>query len=810
VTTSSILPIVSRLLLSVSFVLIVTSIPGQSAFSQSVLINEVDADQASTDSAEFVELFDGGAGGTNLTGLVLVLFNGSDDASYRAYDLDGQSTNGAGYFVLCGNAANVVNCDMDVSPNTNLIQNGADAVALLIGDAVDFPNDTPITTTNLLDAIVYDTNDSDDAGLLVLLNTAQPQINEGGAGNQTGHSNQRCANGSGGARNTDTYAQFAPTPGDENICEIPVVGPFEIFEIQGAGAVSPNSGQKVLTENNIVTALAPNGFFMQTPTSRSDGDRDTSDGIFVFTGGAPTVAVGDLVDVTGDVVEFFGFTELTNNPVVIFKNAGLPLPATVIFDARTPSADPTNPSCAIEFECYEGMLVEIAEGTVTGPNQRFSSDTIAEVHITAASDRTFRETGIEIPGLMGLPVWDGNPEVFELDPDKLGLPNRTIAAGSGFSAVGVIGFEFGGYELWPTSLTVNDAVLPPSVRQKNEHEMTVGSLNLFRLFDDFDDAPTTNALGEMIDDQVVSSAEYQRRLAKFARYIVEGMNTPDILGVQEVEKLGVLEDLAAAINALDKKAKYRAYLEEGNDIGSIDVGFLVRKKVKVEAVTQLGATETFITTSARLDLLHDRPPLLLTARGRDHFRLAVMVVHNRSLGGIRSARVQQKRSLQAQSIAQKIQDIQSADAEVALAVIGDFNAFEFTDGYVDAVGEIRGSFDPADNLLSGPDLVDPDLLNQVLSLPEHERYSFIFRGNAQTLDHALTSESLNPRVRGLQYARGNADAAVDLINDETTTLRASDHDGLVLFIDTDEMDDDEDEDEDDDEDENDDDDDDDD
>ena len=136
--------------------------------------------------------------------------------------LDGQSTNGSGYFVLCGDAANTPNCDMDVSPNTNLIQNGADAVALFVDDASTFPNGTLVTTTNLADAIVYDTDDSDDAGLLVLLNAGQPQVNERGGGNGTAHSNQRCPNSSGGARNTDSYAQFVPTPGEANLCTIPV------------------------------------------------------------------------------------------------------------------------------------------------------------------------------------------------------------------------------------------------------------------------------------------------------------------------------------------------------------------------------------------------------------------------------------------------------------------------------------------------------------------------------------------------------------------------------------------------------------
>jgi endonuclease/exonuclease/phosphatase family metal-dependent hydrolase len=748
-----------------------------------VMINEVDADQTSTDSAEFVELFDGGIGNTDLSGLVLVLLNGSDDASYLSFDLDGQSTDGTGYFVLCGDAANVANCDLDVSPNTNLIQNGADAVALYLGDAADFPNDTPVTTTNLIDAIVYDTNDGDDAALLVLLNAAQPQVNEGGGGNSAADSNQRCPNGSGGARNTDTYEQFAPTPGADNICEIPVVGPLEIFQIQGAGPASPNSGQKVLTKNNVVTALASNGFFMQTPTLRSDDDVDTSDGIFVFTGGAPTVVVGDMVEVTGNVVEFFDFTEFTNDPVVTLTSPNHELPDAVIFDASTPGPDPMSPSCAIEFECYEGMLVEIADGSVTGPNQRFSSDPIAEVHITAAPDRTFRETGIEFPGLPGLPVWDGNPEVFELDPDKLGLPNQIIPAGSEFSATGVIGFEFGDYELWPTSLTVDPADIPNSVRHRKWRETTVGSLNLFRLFDDVDDPPTMNVFGETIDDFVVSSDEYQRRLDKFARYIVDGMKTPDILGVQEVESLSVLEDLADAINGINPWAQYRAYVVAGNDIGGIDVGFLIRKwRVWFPRVTQLGADETYLNPEdGQPDILHDRPPLLLKAWS-GFLPINVMVVHNRSLGGIETERVQLKRFEQAQSIAEKVQDIQSGRFKTNLVVLGDFNAFEFTDSYVDAVGHIRGDFEPADNLLSGPDLVEPDLLNQLMSLPETERYSFIFRGNAQTLDHALTNMPLDLRVRELQYARGNADAAVDLINDDTTALRASDHDGFVLYI----------------------------
>jgi hypothetical protein len=204
-------------------------------------------------------------------------------------------------------------------------------------------------------------------------------------------------------------------------------------------------------------------------------------------------------------------------------------------------------------------------------------------------------------------------------------------------------------------------------------------------------------------------------------------------------------------------------------------------------VLQLGATETLSVDGS---LLHDRPPLLLDATwvgdGSAAFDLSVMVVHNRSLGGIESPvtgpRVRQKRLEQAQSIAQKVQDLQDADPGIRLAVVGDFNAYEFTDGFVDAVGQIAGDFDPADNLLSGPDLVDPDLTKQTLGVPAGDRYSFIFQGSAQAIDHALTSVGLDPLAHGMEYGRGNADAALILLDDPATPLRSSDHDGFALFV----------------------------
>jgi len=728
-----------------------------------LVVNEIDYDQPGADTAEFVEIYNTSHAAVSLAGVSLQLVNGSGNAPYDTIPLPAISLLGGDYYVVCADAAATPECDLQAISS---IQNGSpDAVALLSGTAI-------IDTVSYEGDVVGYTEGS-GAGLVDL----------GTSGNDF-KGISRFPDGIDTGRNNVDFTFACITPGAMNTslsagCSLGGGIELEIYEIQGSGLASPYEGPQVTPENNAVTAVAPNGFFIQTPAARSDNDANTSDGLFVFTGSAPTVAVGDLVSVSGVVTEFFDFTELTSASVDFVAPGGAVLPAPVIFDTTLPSPDPTVSNCGIEFECWEGMLIDVPQGAVGSGNQGFGSDPIAEVFVVAGPWRAFREPGIEYPGLPGLPVWDGNPEVFELDPDKLGLPNEIIPGGSTFSARGVLGYEFGGYELWPSELTVDRATMPVAVRDKQPGEYTVGTLNLYRLFDDVDDP------GPEDDGQVVSSAEFAARLGKFSMYIRGLMRSPDILGVQEVESLSVLQDLAAQIASDDPAVVYTAYLEEGNDVGGIDVGFLVRDTIDVESVEQLGAAEILSVDGS---LLHDRPPLVLHGRvgssGDGGQKVTVMVVHNRSLSGIEDPddgpRVRQKRLEQAESIARKVQQLQRAGA--GLVVIGDFNAYEFSDGYVDAVGHIKGDFDPAESLLFGSDLVRPDLTDTILRLPASERYSFVFAGSAQVLDHALVSNDLRNKVRGVAFARGNADGAEVFEADDSTPLRSSDHDGLVIFL----------------------------
>jgi len=170
--------------------------------AQTIVINEIDADTPSTDVLEFVELKTD-TPNMALDGYVVVHFNGSNDLSYASYDLDGYTSDVNGIFVL-GNAG--VSPTPSIIFGSNGLQNGADAVAIYNDDASNFPSGTAVTATNLVDAIVYDTSDGDDSGLLVGLGQTV-QYNEAQNGDKDNHSLQR---------NGSLFEAKTPTPGALN------------------------------------------------------------------------------------------------------------------------------------------------------------------------------------------------------------------------------------------------------------------------------------------------------------------------------------------------------------------------------------------------------------------------------------------------------------------------------------------------------------------------------------------------------------------------------------------------------------------
>ena len=516
----------------------------------------------------------------------------------------------------------------------------------------------------------------------------------------------------------------------------------EIFSIQGSGPVSPYANQTVTTAGNVVTAVAEQGFFTQTPESRSDGNLETSDGIYVFTSSSPNVSVGDEVTVSGVVKEYFDLTEF-ERPNVTVTGSGKPLPSRVDLDAIRPSADRN------ELERFEGMRVHVEQGTAVEPTDRHGN-----FRGVASTARVFRKPGTDRPSY----------DIFEVAANGFLVP-----AGSAFTATGALTYAFGYYRIIPTGFNYTPPELPRPVRARAAGELTVASLNLLRLVDD-------------AGDGAVTSEAYGRRLAKAAGFITDVLRSPDVLAVQEAENLRVLQDLAAAILARSGQ-HYAATLIEGNDPSGIDTGFLTRDTVRIASVRQIGASERMSTDGS---LLHDRPPLQLDAEflaNGQPFPFTVIAVHQRSMIDVETnSRVRTKRFEQAANLAGAIDALQKENPSRRIVVTGDFNAFEFSDGYVEVVGMIRGLCDTTTEELACVDLVARDLRNEIERLPQGERYSIIFEGKAQAIDHVLTSSAIAAFVRDLAYARGNADAPEAHGNDGTTLLRTSDHDAPVLYL----------------------------
>ena len=176
--------------------------------SAQIVINELDSDTPSTDDREFIEL-KSTVPYFPLDGYVLVLFNGNATSttanqSYYTLDLDGLTTDANG-IILIGNA--LISPAPDKIVADNIIQNGADGIAIYLGNASDFPEFTLATSTNLINALMYDTKDADATALMNLLGVTV-QYDEGQNNLQTTQSVQR--------KNDGTYETKNPTPGANN------------------------------------------------------------------------------------------------------------------------------------------------------------------------------------------------------------------------------------------------------------------------------------------------------------------------------------------------------------------------------------------------------------------------------------------------------------------------------------------------------------------------------------------------------------------------------------------------------------------
>lgn len=685
-------------------------------------------------------------------------------------------------------------------------------------NSLDFVSPTVGATAGALDGNAAANRTAKIASLTVAVNNGQEIWLRWKDSNDTGNDHGLAIDdfsvtpqGSGG---TPTPTP-TPTPiGTPTPTPTPTPRPaIRIHDIQGSGTISPFVGQSVTT-TGIVTGLKSNGFFIQEPDATIDADPNTSEGIFVFTGSAPPAAavVGNLMQVVATVTEFIpnadpqspSLTELTT-PTVSLTSSGNPLPAPIVLS----SSFPNSAGVFDQLERIEGMrasvpsltVVSPTQGTVNEPNATSTSNGVFFGVVTGVA-RPFREPGVRQPDIVPsgtippIPRFDSNPELIRIDSDgQTGAAAIDVSVGATLTnLVGPLDYSSRYYTILPDPssppvVSGGFTITPLATPLANQY--TISSQNLQRFYDTVDDPG--------IADPVLTVAAFNNRLNKASLAIRNALGTPDILGVEEMENLTTLQTLATKINndavaASQPNPMYQAYLVEGNDVGGIDVGFLVKSsRVSVIDVTQFGLTTTYINpNNGQPELLNDRPPLVLRATitsGGLPQNVTVIVNHLRSLSGLDNPvdgnRVRTKRQKQAEFLANLVQSRQMADAAEKIVLVGDFNAFEFNDGYVNVVNTILGiAFPDNETVVSGDgaDLVNPDLTNLGSTLPANQRYSYSFDGNAQELDHILITGNLLANFNSLAVGHFDANLPETARNNANLPDRISDHDGLVAYF----------------------------
>lgn len=590
------------------------------------------------------------------------------------------------------------------------------------------------------------------------------------------------------ATNNDSTPQTGTCNLTVNIAEL-----ISIPEIQGADHLSAFDGQIVITKG-IVTAKASNGFYLQDPVG--DGDDATSDAIFVFTGGAPTVDVGDEVRITATVDEFRpggsgGLTNLTITelvspgisvlssgnalpaPVVIGSGGRVP-PGTVIDDDATGSVESSGSfdaaSDGIDFyESLEAMRVQINNAVAVGPTNNFGE--IAVVGDNGAN------SGLLSPrGAIVIQPGDFNPERVFLDDGLLSTP--VVNTGDSFSGplVGVLSYSFGNFKLYITAPVngISGGLAPETAVSAVPGQLSVATFNVENL--DPNDPPA--------------------KFAGLAGQIVNRLRAPDIIGLEEVQdnngptNNGVVDAvdtynaLIAAIQAAGgplyefRQVNPVNNADGGEPGGNIRVGFLFRTDRGLAFVDRPGGGPTTATTVALgpsgVELSSSPGRIAPTDSAFDDSRkplvgeflfngqkVFVILNHFNSKGGDQPlfGRFQPptlfseaQRLQQAQIVNAFVDSLLALDETANVIVMGDLNDFPFSAPLAVVAGD--------------------DLTNLVSTLPPEEQYTYLFDGNAQVLDHMLVSESLLAAFDAFDIVHGNAEFAV----------RDTDHDPVLAYF----------------------------
>ncbi|TWP51517.1 hypothetical protein FKR81_15045 [Lentzea tibetensis] len=540
-----------------------------------------------------------------------------------------------------------------------------------------------------------------------------------------------------------------PTPGDKRI-----------HDVQGFTRVSPLLGQKVTNVPGVVTgtrATGDRGFWIQD-TTQADADPRTSEGVFVYTAGtAPTVEVGDSVLVTGTVAEYRPggdtgsnqtLTEITF-PTVTTLSKGNAVPAPVVLANIPTGYLPEAGGASIEalplepakygldyYESLEGTLVRVDNARVVGPSNAFG-----EAWITVNPDQN--------KAARGGTVYTGydQPNSGRLKVKATPLPASNVGDVFSGATTGAIEYtNFGGYTLAALQLGqhVSSNLQPEVTPQSRNSELSVATYNVENL------APTNP----------------QAKFDRLAAAVVNNLRSPDVVVLEEIQdNNGATNDgTVAADQTLQKfvdaivaaggpRYGWRQIdpvnLQDGGEPGgNIRVAFLFNANrvsfvdrpggdsvTPVNVVKKNGRAALSVSPGriepANVAWENSRKPLAgeFKFRGRTVFVVANhfnskggdQAIHGRFQQPNRSSEIQ--RAKQAATLRGFVDQVKAIDKGANVVLAGDLNDYQFS---------------PAVKTFTA----DGAMKALIETLPVNERYSYVFEGNAQVLDHILISKNI--------------------------------------------------------------------
>lgn len=574
-----------------------------------------------------------------------------------------------------------------------------------------------------------------------------------------------------------------------------------IHAIQGTDLRSLESGQKHTVEGVVVADFQDTrdelgAFFIQEEDAEADDDPATSEGLMVFDDGfGVDVQVGDVVRVEGTVMEFASdlalMTELRRVTAVTVCDSGASVtPATVTLPVMQMD----------DWEAFEGMLVTLPQDLVVTEN--YNLGRYGQMML-AFDGRLYNPTNVARPGpdadavkaandqrriILDDGSNDSNPDPVPYPPGGLSGTN-TIRPGDTVSGLlGVVEHSFGDYRIHPVQPPVFTTLNPrPAAPDDVGGRVRVASFNVLNYFNG-------DGLGGGFPTSrgATTSDEFDRQRAKIISAILA--LDADIVGLMEIENDGDGPESAIAdlVNGLNDAAGDSVYAyvtdpagfdlpipdsDEGAD--EIKVALIYRPAT----VTPVG--DPLTTLDAPFDIR--RPPLAQTfeetATG-EQFMVVVNHLKSKSCTGARGADQDQddlqscfnaERTQAAQTLAAWLATDPAGTGDPDVLLIGDLNAYALEDpliafadaGYVNVLKQSLGDTD----------------------------YSYVYFGEAGTLDHALASPELAAQVSGAGHWHINTDEPpaldynVEYKSDgqivgmyDPGPYRSSDHDPVVIGL----------------------------